>query len=559
MIRNFLKQKFRKNFALRRIIRSRKLKKCQPYWLPLLKQYKKWSEVLQKKYQKRVLIATSVGSHLPGTTLESLLALALTLRDTEVHILLCDGVLPACLDCVLNLTISERDLAIYGPQRFLCRDCFFPAEKMFRELGLNFHRYSDYLLAENREVAEKIASQVSISEIKNYLFHGLSIGEHALAGVLRFYAVGELRKEFYGENILRRYFKAALLTSFVIENLLAKYNFDCAVFHHGIYIPQGIIGEVCRAKGIRVINWNPAYRRKCFIFSHGDSYHHTLMTEPIEKWENISWDDKKQNRLIEYLESRWFGTNDWIWFHHSKPQFDVESIAQKFGINFSLPCIGLLTNVIWDAQLHYPTNIFANMQEWLFATISYFEKRKDLQLIIRVHPAEIRGSIPSRQPVVQEIVNKFPRLPKNIFIVPPENPISTYPLMQKCNAIIIYGTKTGVELTCMGKVVIVAGEAWIKNKGLTIDPKTKDEYFEILDKLPSINHMTVEQIIRAYKYAYHFFFRRMIPIKYIDKDERTGFYKINLEKIEDLLPGRDTGIDVICDGILKGTDFIYPH
>ena len=28
--------------------------------------------------------------------------------------------------------------------------------------------------------------------------------------------------------------------------------------------------------------------------------------------------------------------------------------------------------------------------------------------------------------------------------------------------------------------------------------------------------------------------------------------------LEELKPGRSTGLDVICDGILKGTDFIYP-
>ena len=47
--------------------------------------------------------------------------------------------------------------------------------------------------------------------------------------------------------------------------------------------------------------------------------------------------------------------------------------------------------------------------------------------------------------------------------------MSTYALMSLCNAAIIYGTKMGVELTSVGLPVIVAGEAWIRNKGLTHD------------------------------------------------------------------------------------------
>jgi hypothetical protein len=56
--------------------------------------------------------------------------------------------------------------------------------------------------------------------------------------------------------------------------------------------------------------------------------------------------------------------------------------------------------------------------------------------------------------------------------------------MLECNAVIIYGTKTGVELTSMGRPVIVAGEAWIRNKGLTLDATSRDNYFHILDGLP---------------------------------------------------------------------------
>src|SRR4051812_25152907 len=46
----------------------------------------------------RVLIATSIGGHAPLLTVESLLAVALTLRGARVHLLLCDESLPACMN-----------------------------------------------------------------------------------------------------------------------------------------------------------------------------------------------------------------------------------------------------------------------------------------------------------------------------------------------------------------------------------------------------------------------------------------------------------------------------
>ena len=124
------------------------------------------------------------------------------------------------------------------------------------------------------------------------------------------------------------------------------------------------------------------------------------------------------------------------------------------------------------------------MLDWLVQTCRYFETRPDLQLLIRVHPAEISGFPPSRQPVLGELRKAIPQLPANIVVVPPESELSTYALMSLCNSVIIYGTKTGVELTSRGIPVIVAGEAWIRNKGLTCDASSPEEYFRILDGLP---------------------------------------------------------------------------
>jgi hypothetical protein len=129
--------------------------------------------------------------------------------------------------------------------------------------------------------------------------------------------------------------------------------------------------------------------------------------------------------------------------------------------------------------------------------------------------------------------------------------------MEKCDSVIIYGTKTGVELTCMGIPVIVAGEAWIKNKGLTIDSATREEYFRVLDSLPCSGRLDDSTITRARKYAYHFFFRRMIPLEILDARDQWPPFVIDIKRLTELLPGKDPGLDVICDGILQGKPFIF--
>lgn len=530
-----------------------------PEWRTLLgNDFGSWRRSLQADGQKpRLLLATSVGGHVGAATLDSLLAVALTLRGAEVDILLCDEVLPACEQCMVVRFSSAAEFVKNGPQKDICRTCFPQAEQMFRSLGMNVYRYSQFLSPEDFALAAELASSLPLAQIPEYTHSGIAVGEHSQAGALRFYARGTLDDERDGERVLRQYFRASLLTAAAITKLFNSHKYTCASFHHGIYVPQGIIGAVARQSGVRVVNWMPAYRKKSFIFSHDNTYHHTLMSEPVEQWQNMLWSEQTKADLLTYLRSRWKGSEDWISFNRN-PQEDFQLIANELKLDPEKPTIGLLTNVVWDAQLHYPANVFSNMIEWLVETIRYFAQRPGLQLIIRIHPAELTGFIQSRQPALDEIRRAFPVLPPNVFVIPPDSPISTYTMMRQANTVLIYGTKTGVELTSLGIPVIVAGEAWIRNKGITMDPSSAADYFQMLDRLPVEGRLSAELTDRARRYAYHFFFRRMIPLEFMIPAEGFPPYRIQIKGVDDLRPGRDVGLDIICEGILNGSDFIYP-
>lgn len=530
-----------------------------PDWNAILSS--KSAEWLQAKSRAqngpRILIATSAGAHRALAPVENALAVALTLRGANVHFLMCDEFLPTCWKALSTQFQSVADFCRHGLKRTKCRKCFSRGKEVRRFLGLPIHVYSENIARIERNHVDRLAQSIEANSIPTYRENGIAIGEHSLAGALRFFARGSLEEEPLGEVVLRRYFKAALLSRLVLQRLLGTIKFDAVICYHGIYIPEGIIGEVTRQNSIRVVNWLTAYRKRCFIFSHGDTYHHTMMSEPVELWHNLPWNEKLESTLMSYLKSRWHGTEDWISFVHKNPQVDLPAEFLP-GIDFSKPLIGMLTNVVWDAQLHYPANAFPNMLHWVMRTIEYFSRRSDLQLLIRVHPAEISGIVPSRQPILPEILKHFPNLPKNVFIIPPESPLSTYAAMLKCDSVIIYGTKTGVELTSLGIPVIVAGEAWIRNKGFTFDASCIDDYFNILDRLPLATGLDNALTTRARKYAFHYFFRRMIPLSFIELIQEWPFYQLSLETIDPLKPGNDVGMDIICDGILRGSPFIYP-
>lgn len=529
-----------------------------PPWKALLAQSPElWQNALDRAKQgPRVLIANNVSAFYNSTNLESLLAVALTLRGAQVHVLLCDESLPACLNAKMA-KVPPSALVAEKLQEIACPRCL-ARHSAFTDLGISVHYHSQFLSNKDRERLIHIATGVSPEDVRRFIYHGYAVGEHAYAGALRYYSTGNLVGQDHSSAVLGKYLESALFTAEVTRRLLNQERFDAVTLHHGIYIPQGVVTEVCRKEGIPVSTWNVAYRKRCFIFSHGDTYHHTLMTEPVSTWKDAPFSEKDKEAIRAYLKSRWGGSQDWIYFHDT-PDDRLETLVKETGLDPKKPTIGLLTNVMWDAQLHYPANAFPTMLEWIITTIRSFEKRPDLQLLIRVHPAELRGLQPSRQFVVDEIRRVFPVLPKNVFVIPPDSQVNTYSAMSLCNCVIIYGTKMGVELTSFGIPVIVAGEAWIRNKGLTMDVTDPEQYQSILDRLPLVkNRLPPEKVDEALQYANHFFMRRMIPVNAVTPiDDKAAPFQVRIEGLADLLPGQDRGLDVICDGILKQTPFVY--
>ena len=507
---------------------------------------------------KRVLFATSVGGFLNGLTLEATLAAALRARGHAAEAILCDSLLPACMECTMTRMGSSERMADSGPRGRLCPGCFRAGSTTYDEIGVPVHRLSALVTSQDRARAQEVAAAIETLDVQDLIVDGLRIGEHALAGTLRFFARATLEAEpaALALSVLRRYVEAAVLTAFAFQRLLRSGRFESVVFHHGIYVPQGIVGEVCRAEGVRVVNWNPGYRATTFVFSHQDTYHHTLLDEPTETWEKLGWDDQRESEVMDYLQSRASGANDWIWFHqHAETSHD--EVVRATGIDPAKPCIGLLTNVMWDAQLHYPANAFSDMREWLLETVAWFAEHPELQLIVRVHPAEVTGSVPSRQRVVDELKRAFDVVPSNVHLVGPDNPLSTYAAMQACDSVIIYGTKTGVELSAMGIPVIVAGEAWIRGKGVARDVSSKADYFDVLASLPRGERLDEATTRRARQYAYHFFFRRMVPLSFMTPTGTDPVFMTSLSSAQDMRAGADAGLDLLLNGILDGEPFVY--
>jgi capsule polysaccharide export protein KpsC/LpsZ len=183
------------------------------------------------------------------------------------------------------------------------------------------------------------------------------------------------------------------------------------------------------------------------------------------------------------------------------------------------------------------------------AVIEAAGRRPDLTLIVRIHPAE--QSWGTRQPIEDALGRK--RLPENVRVVGPADPISSYVLLGLSELVLTYASTIGLEAAVRGLPVAVAAETHYRGRGFTIDISSHDDVERCLD---NVQAPSVEEIELAKRYAFTFFFRCMIPFPAVKVVEGHPIAVPNDRG--QLLPGRDPYLDFVCDRILDGGNFVLP-
>ena len=491
-----------------------------------------------------------MGLYQHGTAFDSFLANILAEDGMKVDVLLCDGILPACQMSKLSRT-SAQLLAEQG-QSHICKRCVSRGRKKISHAisttNVRTIEYSQFITIDEIKYVTDLCDSLDQNQLRSFEFLGAPVGEHGYASALRFFARGELENNQTALTVLRKYVEGAAIAFKVFDNLFKTKSYEKTIIHHGIYTPQGLAVSAAKRNSVGVVTWVKSYRDQTFLLSHGDTYHHTMLDEAPKDWRDFQFDKRQKADIKDYIKSRRDGANEWISFN-TKPR----QISQNF--NEKIECL-LLTSVLWDAQVHYKANLFDGILDWTLQTIQFWiDHKKQGILCVRVHPAEVTGYIQSNQKIADEISKKFPTLPKNIVVIPPEDTTSTYDLVERCEYVSAYSTKATIEVAMLGKPILVCGDAWIRNKGISTDPKTEVEYFEYLKTPSTIQQISKAKKLKAQKYAYHFFMRRMLEIDCFESAPR-GEIKFDIEKYKNPSSSLQNALDTIRSGIYGDEPFL---
>lgn len=320
---------------------------------------------------------------------------------------------------------------------------------------------------------------------------------------------------------LMRYQRDALAARAALS-WLEQHQPDVVIIPNGLIFEFGAVYQVARYLQIPVVT-----------YEFGERWEHIWLSQeaPVIQHDLDALWQARKDRPLTAAQRDWL--ENFLRARQTTPKQDgflrtwqeterqgSQPVRAALGLD-GRPVVLYTTNVLGDSltlgrQLLGPT-----MSDWIRRLMQYFDRRSDVQLIVRIHPGENLTDGPSVANVIRQTL---PSLPSHIHIIGPKEKVNTYDLMDIADVGLVYTTTSGLEMALRGIPVLVAGKTHYRGRGFTIDADSYEAYFDNLDRVlenPIAHRLSREQIALAQNYAYRFFgeFPRPFPWHILHKNE----------------------------------------
>ncbi len=466
--------------------------------------------------------------------LEGVLATSLRLRGANVRFLNCGG----------GLDICDRSNTHSAPP-MPCRTCARYSDTTIEAFN-NTHTSLHDGWTGNDPGQWSELDGLSTHELANVSYDGLDLGDLIDIPVKWFLLAARLHEDPLGPETMRAFLTSARRIAVGFRASIKEWRPDTVFMLNGLFLFESIARAICAEEGIDVVTYERTHRAKALIFARDrpanryelDGIWETRGVEPLTDLENTELD--------EYLGSR---------RSQGHPLLNIwkDAVEERPDRPVNGKLVTLFSNVTWDSSVLGRDYAFDSMHDWLKGTVEYFVDHPQHRLVVRAHPAETkRPGKETREPITEFILSCVPSFPENIVILGPDDPTSSYPIMEESDLGLVYTSTVGIEMSVMGKPVIVAGRAHYRGRGFTTDAETPEHYAELLDRILADPAEATDAVALARQYAYAFFFDAPIPMPFVT-EPIPGLARLTTDSLDDLQPGANADLDRICEAVLQTT------
>lgn len=347
-------------------------------------------------------------------------------------------------------------------------------------------------------------------------FHGVFVGEHALSLTCRMRVEGRLNlQDAETVRMFRGYLKKAVQHTIAAEAWFDENPLDKLLVRDAGYIPSGPIFEVALQRGVDCAVLEFGQRRSTWIFKRytpATRGQHYFSLSP-STWEQIKtqpWTSARDQALDAEFAGRYRpdSLDDTRRLQSGKQVLPPQQVYQRLGLDPHKKTAVIFSHVAWDAAFFFGSGLFDDFEDWLFQTVQFVANTpacRQMNWIVKEHPFNVfklqRESIKISSE--QRLLKSLMPLPEHVRFMPAETEINTQSLFPLVDCVLTVNGTVGMEFPCFGIPALVAGSGRYDGYGFTMEPPTREAYFEALQNLPGIERLSpaVRELARKHFYA----------------------------------------------------------
>lgn len=355
------------------------------------------------------------------------------------------------------------------------------------------------------------------------------------------------------ESVYRGYVEGALVAGFALTRLLDEERPDVVLLFNGLRGSLRVMLELARRRRIRVVCHERGFQAQALaLFENTHCLSFDQTREMWGLWGRVPLRRAEIARVTDLLQARAEGRG-LAWPAYSPPPQETTAMRARLGLSAARPLWALFTSSD-DEVVALPDcqGAFGGQREWLHATIQWVARRPELDLVVRVHPnlgGKRSHGRNERQLAQMEALRAT--LPANVRLVMPDDPVSSYSLMELATVGLVYQSTVACEMAALGAIVNVAGASQVRGLPFVDTVVSEGDYHAMLDarrdtpagfRSPEIRRL-------AYRFIYGLFVRLAFDFPLVSMAEggQVGF---TFGSVADLAPGKHPSLDRIVSIVL---------
>lgn len=298
---------------------------------------------------------------------------------------------------------------------------------------------------------------------------------------------GVLKRQLRGnvdtQDEMLPYYLAELLASIRnAQRIFREGRFDLAVLSHCINFELGALAWQAVRENVPAIVLYGDFGLQRFIKINSAQDLFDYVNRPSrQQFEAMAQPFRQQlmDRGEAYLNRRFAGASGDMGaafaYKANSKGVDKPAISAAFGWDSGKPLVAVYASNWFDFPHSCEMDNFIDYQEWISATLDEAEKTPQVNWLFKPHPCDNWYAAPNG-PTVAELVNA--RNQPHIRVVPQDwNGLS---LMHAIDGAITYLGSIGLELSSLGKPVLVADRGWYGDNGFAVFPGGRNDYLQAL-------------------------------------------------------------------------------